>query len=60
LARRKGTPAENRRRDQQIKARLAALGGTVLMGTPAEFGKLMSPKPRSRAKVIKFTNIKAE
>ena len=31
--------------DPKIKARLAELGGTVFVGSPADFGKLMPTKP---------------
>src|SRR5262249_9808655 len=46
--------------DPKIKARLADLGGTVLPGTPADFGKLITDEPEKWAKVTKFTGIKAE
>jgi tripartite-type tricarboxylate transporter receptor subunit TctC len=43
-----------------IKARLADLGGTVLPGSPADFGKLIADETEKWAKVIKFANIKPE
>jgi tripartite-type tricarboxylate transporter receptor subunit TctC len=46
--------------DPKIKARLADLGGTVLGGSPAEFGKLIADETEKWAKVIKFAGIKAE
>jgi tripartite-type tricarboxylate transporter receptor subunit TctC len=44
----------------KMKARLADLGGTVLPGSPAEFGKLITDETEKWAKVVKFTGIKAE
>ena len=44
--------------DARIKARLAALGGTVLPGSPADFGKLIADETAKWAKVIKFAGIK--
>jgi tripartite-type tricarboxylate transporter receptor subunit TctC len=46
--------------DPKIKARLADLGGTVLPGTPADFGKLMADETEKWGKVVKFTGIKAD
>jgi tripartite-type tricarboxylate transporter receptor subunit TctC len=46
--------------DPKIKARLVDLGGTVLPGSPAEFGKLIADETEKRAKVIKFAGIKPE
>jgi tripartite-type tricarboxylate transporter receptor subunit TctC len=42
----------------KMKARLADLGGTVLPGSPAEFGKLIADETEKWAKVIKFAGIK--
>ena len=44
--------------DARIKARLADLGGTVLPGSPADFGKLIADETAKWAKVIKFAGIK--
>ena len=41
-----------------IKARLAGLGGSVLLGSPADFGKLLVQDAEKWAKVIKFAGIK--
>jgi tripartite-type tricarboxylate transporter receptor subunit TctC len=41
-------------------ARLADLGGTVLVGSPADFGKLIAAETEKWARVIKFANIKPE
>jgi tripartite-type tricarboxylate transporter receptor subunit TctC len=46
--------------DRKIKARIEELGGTVVGGTPAEFGKIISDATEKWAKVIKFAGIKAE
>jgi tripartite-type tricarboxylate transporter receptor subunit TctC len=46
--------------DPKIKARIEELGGTVVGGTPAEFGKIISDATEKWAKVIKFAGIKAE
>jgi tripartite-type tricarboxylate transporter receptor subunit TctC len=46
--------------DDKIKARIVELGGTVLGGTPAEFGTILSQAIEKWAKVIKFADIKVE
>ena len=46
--------------DPKLKARLAALGGTVLPGSPADFGKLIADETGKWAKVIRAANIKPE
>ena len=46
--------------DAKIKARIEELGGTVVGGTPGEFGKIISDATEKWAKVIKFAGIKAE
>jgi tripartite-type tricarboxylate transporter receptor subunit TctC len=46
--------------DPKMKARLADLGGTVLPGTPADFGKLIADETEKWAKVIKFSGAKAD
>jgi tripartite-type tricarboxylate transporter receptor subunit TctC len=46
--------------DPKMKAQLADLGGTVLAGSPAEFGKLIADETEKWAKVIKFAGIKAD
>ena len=47
-------------KDSRIKTRIVELGGTVLGGTPAEFGAILSEAIEKWAKVIKFAGIKAE
>jgi len=44
----------------RIKAKLAELGGTVIAGSPADFGHLIASEIEKWAKVIKFANIKPE
>jgi tripartite-type tricarboxylate transporter receptor subunit TctC len=46
--------------DSKIKGRIVELGGTVLGGTPAEFGTILAEAIEKWAKVIKFAGIKAE
>jgi tripartite-type tricarboxylate transporter receptor subunit TctC len=46
--------------DPEPKRRLAEGGGTVLPGSPADFGKLVAEETEKWAKVIKFANIKPE
>jgi tripartite-type tricarboxylate transporter receptor subunit TctC len=66
----KGTPTEvinklNREineilTDPKAKARLADLGGTVLAGSPADFGKLIAEETDKWTKVIKNAGIKPD
>ena len=44
--------------DADFKARLAALGGDGLPGSPADFGSLIAAETEKWAKVIKFAHIK--
>jgi tripartite-type tricarboxylate transporter receptor subunit TctC len=46
--------------DPNMKARLADLGGTLLAGSPADFGKLMADDTEKWGKVVKFIGIKAD
>jgi tripartite-type tricarboxylate transporter receptor subunit TctC len=46
--------------DPNMKARLADLGGTVLAGSPADFGKLIAEETEKWANVIRALNIKAD
>jgi tripartite-type tricarboxylate transporter receptor subunit TctC len=45
--------------DPSVKARLADMGGTVLAGSPAEFGKLIAEDTEKWGKVIRAGHIKA-
>jgi tripartite-type tricarboxylate transporter receptor subunit TctC len=66
----KGTPPEiidklNREinaglADPKVKARLAELGGMLIPGTPADFGKLVSDETDKWAKVIKTGGVALE
>ena len=46
--------------DPGMKARFADLGGTVLPGSPSDFGKLIRDETEKWAKVIRAANIKVE
>src|SRR3954471_18014475 len=46
--------------DSKVRARIVELGGTVLGGSPAEFGTIISDATEKWAKVIKLAGIKAE
>jgi tripartite-type tricarboxylate transporter receptor subunit TctC len=46
--------------DPKLKARLVELGGGVLAGSPADFGKLIADETEKWGKVIRAANIKPE
>jgi len=46
--------------DPKMKARLADLGGTVLAGSAADFGKLIAEETEKWAKVVRFASLKPE
>jgi tripartite-type tricarboxylate transporter receptor subunit TctC len=46
--------------DPKVKARLTELGGTILVLSPAEFGKLIEDEIVKWGKVIKFAGIRPE
>ena len=46
--------------DPNMKARLADLGGTVLAGSPADFGKLIAEETKKWGKVVKFSGAKVD
>ena len=66
----KGTPAEVINKlnqetnaaliDIKIKARMAESGGTVLPGSPADFGNLIAEETEKWSKVVREANIKPE
>jgi tripartite-type tricarboxylate transporter receptor subunit TctC len=46
--------------DPKMKARLAELGGTAMIGSPADFGKFIADETEKWGKVIRAANIKPE
>jgi tripartite-type tricarboxylate transporter receptor subunit TctC len=46
--------------DPNVKARIADIGGAVLPGSPADFGKLIADETEKWGKVIRAANIKPE
>jgi tripartite-type tricarboxylate transporter receptor subunit TctC len=46
--------------DPAMKARLAEFGGTVMPGSPADFGKLITNETEKWAKVVKFAGVKTD
>ena len=46
--------------DANVRARIEELGGTVLGGTPAEFGTILTEAVEKWAKVIKFAGIEQQ
>jgi tripartite-type tricarboxylate transporter receptor subunit TctC len=46
--------------DPKIKARFADLGGTALVGSPADFGKLIAEETEKWGKVVKFSGAKPD
>jgi tripartite-type tricarboxylate transporter receptor subunit TctC len=66
----KGTPAEIVDRlnkevnaflvDPKMKTRIAEMGATTVVGSPADFGKLVADETEKWGKVVKFAGVKAE
>jgi tripartite-type tricarboxylate transporter receptor subunit TctC len=46
--------------DPKIKSRLADLGGTVLLGSPTDFGMLIADETEKWGKVVKFSGAKPD
>jgi tripartite-type tricarboxylate transporter receptor subunit TctC len=46
--------------DPKMKARFADFGGTPLVGSPADFAKLIAEETEKWGKVIRAANLKAE
>jgi tripartite-type tricarboxylate transporter receptor subunit TctC len=46
--------------DPKLKARFADLGGTVLPGSPADFGGLVAEETKKWGEVIRAANIRAD
>jgi tripartite-type tricarboxylate transporter receptor subunit TctC len=44
----------------KMKARFVDLGGTVIAGSPADFGKLIAEETEKWAKVVKFSGAKVD
>jgi tripartite-type tricarboxylate transporter receptor subunit TctC len=45
--------------DPRFRVRLADLGGTVLPGSPVDFGRLIVDETEKWAKVVKFAGARA-
>ena len=46
--------------DLKLKARFTDLGGTVMMGSPADFAKLIADETEKWGKVVRAANIKPD
>ena len=46
--------------DPKMKARLADTGGTLLVGSPADFAKLIGEETEKWGKVVKFSGAKPD
>ncbi len=46
--------------DPQLKARLVDLGGTVIAGSPSDFGSFVAAETEKWAKVVRFAGIEPE
>jgi tripartite-type tricarboxylate transporter receptor subunit TctC len=46
--------------DPRLKAKLEDMGGMLIAGSPAEFGRLVADETEKWAKVVKFANIRPE
>jgi len=46
--------------DARVKARLADLSATVLMGTPADFGRMLADETEKWGRVVKASGAKAD
>lgn len=46
--------------EPKIRSRIAGLGGTVMPGSPADFGKLVAEETKKWVKVVKFSGAKPD
>ena len=46
--------------DSKLRARLADLRGTVIPGSPADFGKIVAEEIEKWGKVVRFSGAKPE
>jgi tripartite-type tricarboxylate transporter receptor subunit TctC len=46
--------------DARVKGRLADLGATVLVGTPADFGRMLADETEKWGRVVKASGAKPE
>ena len=46
--------------DPLVMTRMAELGSDILIGSPADFGKLIADETEKWAKVVKFAGLKAD
>jgi tripartite-type tricarboxylate transporter receptor subunit TctC len=46
--------------DPKLRTRLADLGGSMLVGTPADFGKIIAEETEKWAKVVKFSGARPD
>jgi tripartite-type tricarboxylate transporter receptor subunit TctC len=46
--------------DPTIKARLADFGGTILAGSPADFGRFIAAETEKWGNVVKFAGLKPD